>query len=80
MTLNLKIISPEKVVFDGVVERVVVPGTSGEFEILPNHAPIISTLEKGTIVYHDSQGTHDMAISGGFVEVQKNNVNVCVEL
>lgn len=80
MTLNLKIISPEKVVFDGVVERVVVPGTSGEFEILPNHAPIISTLEKGTIVYHDSQGMHYMAISGGFVEVQKNNVNVCVEL
>lgn len=80
MTLNLKIISPEKVVFDGMVERIVVPGTSGEFEILPNHAPIISTLERGTIVYHDSQGMHDMAISGGFVEVQKNNVNVCVEL
>ena len=51
MSLNLKIVSPEKVVYDGAVERVVVPGTSGEFEILVNHAPIISTLEKGKLVY-----------------------------
>lgn len=80
MTLNLKIISPEKVVFDGAVERIIVPGTSGEFEVLPNHAPIISTLEQGTIVYHDSEGKHNMAIGSGFVEVQKNSVNVCVEL
>ena len=80
MGLYLKIVSPEKTVFDGQVERVVVPGTSGEFEILSNHAPIISTLEKGTIVYHDSEGTHEVVTSGGFVEVQKNSVNVCVEL
>ena len=80
MSLNLKIVSPEKVVFDGVVERVVVPGTSGEFEILVNHAPIISTLEKGRLVYQDSEGRHEQMVNGGFVEVQKNNVNICVEL
>ena len=74
MSLNLKIVSPEKVEFDGVVDRLVVPGTSGEFEILPNHAPIISTLEKGKIVFHDSEGAHDMNVSSGFVEVQKNIV------
>lgn len=80
MGLNLKIVSPEKVVFNGGVERVVVPGTSGEFEILQNHAPIISTLDCGKLVYTDSDGEHEMHISGGFVEVQKNNVNACVEL
>ncbi len=80
MSLNLKIVSPEKVEYDGAVDRVVVPGTRGEFEILPNHAPIISTLEKGKIVFHDSEGVHDMIVSSGFVEVQKNIVNVCVEL
>lgn len=80
MSLNLKIVSPEKVVYDGTVERVVVPGTSGEFEILVNHAPIISTLEKGRLVFHDSEGQHELMVNGGFVEVQKNNVNICVEL
>lgn len=80
MSLNLKIVSPEKVVYEGPVERVVVPGTSGEFEILVNHAPIISTLEKGRLVFHDSEGQHELMVNGGFVEVQKNNVNICVEL
>lgn len=76
----MKIVSPEKVAFDGAVERVVVPGTSGEFEILTDHAPIISTLEKGRLVYQDSEGRHELMVNGGFVEVQKNNVNICVEL
>lgn len=76
----MKIVSPEKVIFDGGVERVVVPGTSGEFEILTDHAPIISTLEPGKLVFHDSEGMHDLTVNGGFVEVQKNNVNICVEL
>lgn len=80
MSLNLKIVFPEKVAFDGAVERVVVPGTSGEFEILTDHAPIISTLEKGKLVYQDSEGRHELMVNGGFVEVQKNNVNICVEL
>lgn len=80
MSLNLKIVSPEKVAFDGAVDRVVVPGTSGEFEILTDHAPIISTLEKGKLVYQDSEGRHELMVNGGFVEVQKNNVNICVEL
>lgn len=80
MSLNLKIVSPEKVEFEGQVDSVVVPGASGEFEILPNHAPIISTLDGGRIEYHDAEGAHEIAISGGFVEVQKNTVSACVEL
>lgn len=47
--LQLKIISPERIVFTGEVTQVVVPGTLGEFEILDNHAPIISSLEKGKV-------------------------------
>lgn len=80
MCLELKIVSPEKVEYEGQVDRVVVPGTVGEFEILVNHAPIISTLEKGRVIYHDSEGTHELSITMGFVEVQKNTVNICVEL
>lgn len=80
MSLNLRIVSPEKVEFVGQVDRVVIPGTIGEFEILANHAPIISTLNNGRIAFFDSEGEHEVKTTGGFVEVQKNNVNVCVEL
>ena len=73
--LKLKIVTPERVEFDGQVERVVVPGTQGQFEILTNHAPIISTLQKGIVVYD----VNELPILGGFVEVQKNEVSLCVE-
>ena len=73
--LKLKIVSPEKIEFTGEVERVVVPGLQGQFEILNNHAPIISVLQKGVVVY-DKQ---ELPILGGFVEVQKNEVSLCIE-
>ena len=78
--LQLKIVSPEKVEYEGPVERVVVPGTMGQFEILNDHAPIISTLHKGTVEYLNSEGNNQLEILGGFVEVQKNVVSLCVEL
>nr|MBP7472059.1 ATP synthase F1 subunit epsilon [Prevotella sp.] len=78
--LKLKIISPEKIVFNGNVENITVPGTLGSFEILNDHAPIISSLENGTIEYTTSDGRRQMNIKGGFVEVKKNEVNLCVEV
>lgn len=78
--LQLKIVSPEKVEYDGAVESVLVPGTMGQFEILTNHAPIISSLGVGDVVYEASDGKHTIGISGGFVAVQKNQVSLCVEL
>jgi len=79
MSLRLKIISPERVEFDGDVESVIVPGTMGNFEILANHAPIISSLQKGTVEYTNESGKRQLGIIGGFVEVQKNVVSLCVE-
>lgn len=78
--LQLRIVSPEKVEYDGAVERVLVPGTMGQFEILNDHAPIISTLQKGTVEYVGGEGKVSLEIQGGFVEVQKNQVSLCVEL
>lgn len=80
MGLILRIVSPEKVEYNGDVERVLVPGDLGQFEILVGHAPIISSLKTGDVVYVNSEGTHTLPITGGFVEVQKNAVNVCVEV
>lgn len=79
MSLKLKIVSPERIEFDGEVESVIVPGTMGNFEILTNHAPIISSLQKGTVEYTDKTGKKHVDIIGGFVEVQKNEVSLCVE-
>ena len=73
--LTLKIVSPEKVEFTGEVESVKVPGTQGNFEILTNHAPIISTLQKGVVEFDGKK----LEILGGFVEVQQNEVSLCVE-
>ena len=74
--LKLKIVSPERVEFEGEVDNVKVPGAQGNFEILYNHAPIISLLQKGVVEYDGRQ----LPITGGFVSVQKNEVSVCVEL
>jgi F-type H+-transporting ATPase subunit epsilon len=74
--LQLKIVSPEKIEFTGEVDSIKVPGSQGNFEILDNHAPIISTLTKGVVEYAGQQ----LPILGGFVEVQKNQVSLCVEV
>ena len=78
--LKLKIVSPERVEFEGQVESVLVPGTLGQFEILTNHAPIISSLGKGVVEYATSDGKRQLQVSGGFVSVQQNEVNLCVEV
>ena len=79
--LKLKIVSPERIEFEGEVVSVLVPGTMGQFEIFNNHAPIISSLDKGRVVYALSgDEKKSLDISGGFVEVQKNVVSLCVEL
>ena len=74
--LKLKIVSPERIEFAGEVESVKVPGTQGNFEILTDHAPIISSLQKGVVEYDGKQ----LGITGGFVSVQKNEVSICVEI
>lgn len=78
--MYLEIISPEKKVFNGDVTSVKVPGTKGSFEVLNNHAAIISTLSKGKVSIKDVQGIKSsFDIQGGVVEVLKNKVIVLIE-
>ena len=78
--LTLRIVSPERIVFTGEVDSVMVPGAVGPFEILNNHAPIISTLVEGKVEYTVKGVKMELQIVGGFVEVKKNNVDLCVEI
>lgn len=81
MNLRLKIVTPERIVYDGDIVSVRVPGSLGSFEILENHAPIISALDPGMVEYTAKTGERtELQISGGFVEVKKNEVSLCVEL
>jgi F-type H+-transporting ATPase subunit epsilon len=76
----LEIISPEKLLYTGEITIVKLPGTLGSFEIMDNHAPIISTLSKGKIKVKDTNGEITFfEISGGLVEASDNRINVLVE-
>ena len=78
--LKLRIVSPVKVIFDGDVKSVTVPGMQGSFQILDNHAAIISALVEGKVEYATSREAKQFNVEGGFVEVKQNEVNLCVEV
>lgn len=78
-TLQLTIVSPEKKLFQGEVNQVTLPGVMGSFTILPQHAPIVSSLTRGKILYVTADGTsQNLEVMGGFVEMNDNNVSVCI--
>ncbi len=77
--MNLEIITPDKKVYAGVVESVILPGKTGEFQILKDHAPIVSTLAKGNLVIEADGKTETFVVDGGVVEVAKNKVLVLAE-
>ncbi len=78
--MYLEIITPDKKLFEGEVSLIKIPGSKGDFEILKNHAPIISTLEKGTIKIQDSNNKeHFFEVDGGVIENKANKIIVLVE-
>ena len=77
--MKLEIISPEKTYFKGEVEWVTLPGTLGPFQILKNHAPLISSLKKGQIILSTDGHVKDLNINDGFVEVSNNVITVCID-
>ncbi len=79
--MQIEIITPEKYLFKGEIILVQVPGSKGSFEVLKNHAPIISTLDEGTIkvVSTDDQKSY-FEIKGGLIEVKENNIIILAEV
>lgn len=77
--LKLEIYTPNGVLFDGEVTSVTLPGSKGLFTVLNNHGAIISSLTKGVIKYTINQEISTIETTGGFVEVKKNVVTVCLE-
>ena len=79
MDLHLEIITPDGSFYDGAVTSATLPGSSGTFQVLNNHAPIISSLDKGPLSYVNEEGKHSIEIDGGVVEVLKNKITVLAE-
>ena len=77
--MKLEIISPEKTLFSGEVELVTLPGMVGSFTVLDRHAPIVSVLQRGVLLYRINGKDNRLAISGGFVEVKNNTLSVCID-
>nr|WP_302828773.1 ATP synthase F1 subunit epsilon [uncultured Bacteroides sp.] len=77
--LYLDMVSPEREIFKGEVESVTLPGTAGSFTILPQHAPIVSSLQAGVLTYVTKDEEHTQNIKGGFIEMSGETVSVCVE-
>lgn len=78
--LKLRIIAPDRMVFEGEVESVTLPGTVGSFTVLDRHAPIISSLDNGKISYKDANGQTDIVVRSGFAEISHNILSICVEI
>ena len=75
----LEILSAEEKIFSGEVDSVILPCTDGQFQILNNHAPIISSLTNGEIKYSDKSKNETLEINGGIVEVLDNKVSALIE-
>lgn len=77
--MKLLILTPESTVFSGEVTSITLPGTSGSFQVLRNHAPLVSSLTKGAIIYVTDGNVKNMAINGGFVEVRDNTIRAYID-
>ncbi len=77
---HCELVSPEKLVFSGDVEAVVVPGTEGEFTVLKDHAPLISTMKPGIVVIDEAPACKlRLFVRGGFAEVAPSGLTILAE-
>ncbi len=79
--MHLEIVTPDKKIFSGDIKLIQIPGSKGQFEVLRNHAPIISTLSEGQIKIISPEGEKTFFdIMGGVIEVKNNEIIVLAEI
>jgi F-type H+-transporting ATPase subunit epsilon len=78
--MKIEIITPDQKVFEGDIKSVRVPGKKGSFQVLNDHAPIVSTLENGPVILVDQTGNETrFEINGGVIEVKANKIILLAE-
>ena len=77
--INLEVVTPKGAVVSEEVDIVTAPGFAGEFGVLANHAPFLSTIKIGTLRYKKGGSEEELMVSGGFCEVSNNKISFLVE-
>ncbi len=78
--LRLEVVTPSRVVFEGDVATVQLPGSLGELGVLPGHTPLLTSLATGPLRFVGADGARAMAVQGGFAEVMPDRVTVLARL
>lgn len=78
-TMKVELVTPERTVFSDEVNAVIVPSTGGQLGILPHHIPLVSALEAGELVIRKGEENFYVAVSGGFLIVQRNGVTILAD-
>jgi F-type H+-transporting ATPase subunit epsilon len=79
-TFQFELVGPDRLLYSDAVESVVVPGTEGEFTMLPNHAPLVTALRNGgVILVNGPTGSKEFAVFGGVAEVTNTSLTVLAE-
>ena len=78
--LTLEVVTPDRALVREEVDEVVVPGSEGEFGILPGHTPLLATMKVGELWYRQGQEKHYLAIAFGFVEVLPDSVTILAQI
>ena len=79
-TMTLTVLTPEKTLLEAGVSKVSLPGSKGSFMVLRNHAPVISSLTEGDVVYMSEDKEGRIHVLAGFVEINDNRITVCAEV
>ena len=78
-TMNIIIVDPNKIIYEGIIKKIFVPGRMQELAILPNHTPLYSELVEGTVKIEDEKGkTKDIKIDGGILRIKNNNLKILI--
>lgn len=78
MTLDVRVIAPDKTVWNGPAQEVILPSTTGQLGILTDHAPLLSALDVGVMRVRADKDWSAIALMGGFAEVEDNTVTILV--
>ena len=78
-TMKVELVTPERIIFSDEVDAVIAPGVGGQLGILPHHIPLVSTLEPGELVIRKDDENVYVAVSGGFLIVQRNGVIILAD-
>jgi F-type H+-transporting ATPase subunit epsilon len=76
---HFELVSPEKLLFSGDVDSVVAPGSDGQFTVLANHAPVMTTLKAGVVAYDAGGKTEKLFVRGGFADVGATGFTILAE-